>query len=166
MVTDKTQEGKQIHFTKYFVVICYWFISNLKSLQPRIIIPGWRTGVDGWLGGGGGGWVNCHYDKGYVMCYKQQNAFCEFSSSFDRKLYLSPTAVTTRGPAVAGGADADGRGSVGTFQMCSCGNTAVSRCCAGCTRVANLWFWNFDWNRKEDEAFLFLFLMKDNETEH
>ena len=57
---------------------------------------------------------------------------------FVSKLYFSPTAVTTRGPAVAGGADADGRGSGGTFQMRSCGITAFSGCCAGCARVANL----------------------------
>ena len=41
-------------------------------------------------------------------------------------MYVSPTAVTARGPAVAGGADADGRGSGGTFQMCSCGITAMA----------------------------------------
>ena len=46
-------------------------------------------------------------------------------------MYVSPTAVTARRPAVAGGADADGRGSGGAFQMCSCGITAVSGCCAG-----------------------------------
>ena len=41
-------------------------------------------------------------------------------------MYVSPTAVTARGPAVAGGADADGRGRGGTFQMCSCGITAMA----------------------------------------
>ena len=46
--------------------------------------------------------------------------------SFVSKLYLSPTAIATRGPAVAGGADADGRGRGGTFQMCSCGITAMA----------------------------------------
>ena len=60
------------------------------------------------------------------------------SSSAINYKYLSPTAVTARRPAVAGGADTDGRGSGGTFQMCSCGITAVSGCCAGCARVANL----------------------------
>ena len=63
--------------------------------------------------------------------------FFLFSSTINYR-YVSPTAVAGSGPAVAGGADADGRGSGGTFQMCSCGNTAVSSCCAGCARVANL----------------------------
>ena len=63
--------------------------------------------------------------------------FLSFSSCTINYMYVSPTAVTTRGPAVAGGADADGRGSGGTFQMCSCGITAVSGCCDGSARVAN-----------------------------
>ena len=52
--------------------------------------------------------------------------FFSFSSSTINYMYVSPTAVTARGPAVAGGADADGRGSGGTFQMCSCGITAMA----------------------------------------
>ena len=79
-----------------------------------------------------------------------------FSSTVNYN-YVPPTAVAGSGPAVDGGADADGRGSGGTFHMCSYGNTAVSRCCADCARVANLWCWNFDWNRIEDEALFFFF---------
>ena len=49
-----------------------------------------------------------------------------FFSYFDKKLYVSATAVAISGPAVAGGADADGRGSGRTFHVRSCGITAVS----------------------------------------
>ena len=106
--------------------------SKIRCNQIRHIIHIWmlksgRRGGGGW----GGGAINCHYDKGSRMLF-----FSFFA--FDRKLYLSPTTVAASGPAVAGGADADGRGSGGTFQMCSCGITAVSSCCAGCARVANL----------------------------
>ena len=84
----------------------------------------------------------CQYDKGYVMCYKQQNAFCYllllFLFSFDSKLDVSLTAVAANDSLVASGADADDRSSGGTFQMCSCRITALSSCCAGCTYVANL----------------------------
>ena len=93
-------------------------------------------------GGGGGHGVNCHYDKGYVMCYKQQNICCYLLLllllSFDSKLHVSLTAVAASDSLVAGGADADDRSSGGTSQMCSCRITALSSCCAGCAYVANL----------------------------
>ena len=102
----------------------------------------------GWVVGGWGGWegvtvtrtkaTSCATSCRMFFVSFFLFLFLSFSSSTINYMYVSPTAVTTRGPAVAGGADADGRGSGGTFQMCSCGNTAVSGSCAGCARVANL----------------------------
>ena len=115
----------------------FFFLSLLPTNLPSFVLPT----------------PFCSVSKATSCATSRRMLFVFVISSTINYNYVPPTAVAGSGPAVDGEADADSRGNVGTFQMCSCGNTAVSSCCAGCTRVANLWFWNFDWNRIEDEAF-------------